>query len=183
MLAAASPLLTRLLPPVLPAQAQAGEWRHALSLFGEIKYPAGFKQFDYVNANAPKGGSVRMGAQGTFDNFNVAVGVVKGNLARGLNLVFDSLAVPSLDEVSTDYGLLCEAVLHPPDFSWVIYRLRPQARFHDGKPVTADDVIFSFDTLKKYDPQQAAYYRHVVKAEKTSGEGEVKFTFDGPGNR
>jgi microcin C transport system substrate-binding protein len=183
MLAAASPLLARLAPPVAPALAQEGEWRHALSLFNEIKYPAGFKQFDYVNPAAPKGGTVRMGAPGTFDNFNLAVGVVKGNIARAVTLVYDTLAVSSLDEVSTDYGLLAEGVLHPADFSWVIYRLRAQARFSDGKPVTPDDVIFSFDMLKKYDPQQAAYYRHVVKAEKTGAEREVKFTFDAPGNR
>ncbi len=89
---------------------------------------------------------------------------------------------PSQDEVSTEYGVLAEAVSHPDDFSSVTYRLRPQARWHDGKPVTPEDVIFSLDAFKKYHPQYSAYYRHVVKAEKV-GERDIKFTFDAPGNR
>ena len=89
---------------------------------------------------------------------------------------------PALDEVSTEYGLLAEAVSYPDDRSSVTYRLRANARWHDGKPVTPDDVIFSFDVFKKNSPQLAAYYRHVTKAEKT-GEREVTFTFDRPGNR
>jgi len=119
---------------------------------------------------------------GTFDNFNLAVGMVRGSLATGVQFTYDTLLVSSLDEVSVDYGLLAEAVSHPPDFSSVTYRLRPQARFHDGKPVTAEDVIFSMQTFQKHDPQLAAYYRHVVKIEK-SGERDVTFTFDSPGNR
>src|SRR5262249_55948139 len=90
--------------------------------------------------------------------------------------------VPSLDEASTEYGLLAEAVSYPADFSSVTYRLRAEAKWHDGKPVTPEDVIFSFNAYKKYSPQLSAYYRHVVKAEKT-GEREVMFTFDAPGNR
>ena len=90
--------------------------------------------------------------------------------------------VRSLDEVSTEYGLLAESVSHPADFSSATYRLRAEARWHDGKPVTAEDVIFSLDMLKKHHPQYAAYYRHVTKAEKT-GERDVTFTFDAPGNR
>ena len=88
----------------------------------------------------------------------------------------------ALDEVSTEYGLLAESVKHPPDFSSVTYRLRADARWHDGKPVTVDDVIFSLESFKKHHPQYAAYYRHVTKVEKT-GERDVTFTFDGPGNR
>ena len=87
-----------------------------------------------------------------------------------------------MDEVSTEYGQLAEAVSHPPDFSAVTYRLRPEAKWHDGKPVTVDDVIFSFEAYRKYHPQFSAYYRHVAKTEKT-GEREITFTFDGPGNR
>lgn len=165
-----------------PAAAGAAEWRHALSLFGEIKYPAGFKRFDYVNPDAPKGGSVRQIALGTFDNFNIAVAGVKGNIAGAVGLIYESLTTASLDEVSTEYGLLAESVSHPEDYSWVTYRLRAEAKWHDGKPVTPDDVIFSLDAFKKYSPQYAGYYRHVVKAEKV-GERDVKFTFDGPGNR
>ncbi len=172
---------------IIPVAAQtsppaAAPWRHGLSLFGDLKYPAGFKHFDYVNPAAPKGGTVRMGALGTFDNLNLAVAYVKGNLPTGIGLIYDNLTESSLDEPSTEYGLLAEAVRYPDDFSSATFRLRPQAKWHDGAPVTADDVIFSFEVLKKYSPQLAAYYNHVVKAEKT-GEREVTFTFDGKGNR
>src|SRR5215218_2260737 len=170
--------------PAALAQAAAPErnWKHGLSLFGDLKYPAGFKQFDYVNASAPKGGTARLMAPGTFDNFNMVVAGVKGSLVAGIDLLYDTLMVAALDEVSTEYGLLAEAVRHPDDFSSVTYRLRANAKWHDGKPITPDDVIFSFEAFKKHYPQLAAYYRHVSKAEKT-GEREITFTFDAPGNR
>ena len=184
--ALAAPALDTLgLPPLIaPAAAQPEEqpWRHGLSLFGDVKYPAGFKQFDYVNPQAPKAGTVRMIAIGTFDNFNMAVSGVRGQIAAGLNLLYNTLMVEALDEVSTEYGLLTEMVRHPADFSSVTYRLRADARWHDGKPVTVEDVIFSLELFKKHHPQYAAYYRHVTKVEKT-GERDVTFTFDGPGNR
>ena len=174
------------LPAIESARAQtaSGEpaWRHALSLFGDIKYPADFKRFDYVNPDAPKGGVARMISIGTFDNFNLAVAGVKGSIAPAAALIYETLMTKSQDEVVTEYGLLAEAAAHPDDFGWVIYRLRKEARWHDGKPVTPDDVIFSFNTLKKLTPMYASYYKHVVKAEKT-GEREVTFTFDSPGNR
>jgi len=169
-----------------PAQAQEPAanpvWRHGLSLFGDLKYPPGFKQFEYVNAAAPKGGVARQTAIGTYDNFNVAVAGVKGALVTGIDFIYDTLLVSALDEVSAEYGLLAEAVSHPADSSSASYRLRAQAKWHDGAPVTPDDVIFSFNAFKKYSPQLAAYYRHVVKVEKT-GEREITFTFDSPGNR
>ena len=165
-----------------PAQAQDKVWRHGLSLFGDLKYPAGFKQFDYVNAAAPKGGAVREIAIGTYDNFNIVVAGVKGTLATGITLLYETLLVSSLDEVSTEYGLLADAVSHPDDFSSATYRLRAEAKWHDGKPITPQDVIFSFNAFKKYSPQLAAYYRHVAKLEQT-GDREVTFTFDAPGNR
>ncbi|MDB5616986.1 MAG: hypothetical protein JWQ24_1224 [Tardiphaga sp.] len=158
------------------------EWRHGLSLFGDVKYPAGFARFDYVNPEAPKGGVVRQIAIGTFDNFNIAVSGVKGNIAGAVGLIYETLTTASLDEVSTEYGLLAESVSHPADFSSVTYRLRAQAKWHDGKPVTPEDVIFSLEAFKKHHPQYSAYYRHVTKAEK-QGERDVKFTFDAPGNR
>jgi len=174
------------IPAVEPAYAQSGTsepvWRHALSLFGDIKYPADFKRFDYVNPDAPTGGVARQILIGTFDNFNVTVAGVKGSLASAVALIYESLMTPSLDEVSTEYGALAESVSHPEDFSSVIYRLRAQAKWHDGKPVTPEDVIFSLEAFKKYHPQYSAYYRHVVKAEK-AGERDIKFTFDAPGNR
>jgi microcin C transport system substrate-binding protein len=164
------------------ARADEKVWRHGLSLFGDLKYPAGFKHFDYVNPSAPKGGLVRFGGFGTFDNFNVVVRGVKGMIAAGIDLIYERLMVAAMDEVSTEYGQLAEAVSHPPDFSAVTYRLRPEAKWHDGKPVTVDDVIFSFEAYRKYHPQFSAHYRHVAKTEKT-GEREITFTFDGPGNR
>jgi len=185
-LAAAWPILDRLGEPVgggAHAQAeQERQWRHGLSLFGELKYPQGFRHFDYVNATAPKAGSVRLNAFGTFDNFNEVVAGLKGTIAAGAGMITDTLLVSALDEVSTEYGLVAEAVSHPPDFAWASFRLRPNARFHDGKPVTVEDVIYSFEMFKKYNPFSAAYYRHVVKVEQT-GEREVTFVFDAPGNR
>jgi microcin C transport system substrate-binding protein len=168
--------------PAAPTQAEPRAWKHGLSLFGDLKYPDGFKHFDYVNVNAPKGGLVRMIAFGTFDNFNLVVAGVKGSLAAGVDLTLDTLTAGALDEVSTEYGLLAEAVYHPADHSFVTYRLRAEAKWHDGQPVTVEDVIYSLEAFKKNHPQLSAYYRHVTKAEKT-GEREVTFTFDGPGNR
>jgi microcin C transport system substrate-binding protein len=163
------------------ALADDKNWRHGLSLFGDLKYPAGFKQFDYVNAGAPKGGSVRQIALGTFDNFNMVVAGVKGSLAAGIDQIYETLSVASLDEVSSEYGLLADAMSFPADFSSATYRLRAEAKWQDGTTVTPDDVIFSYEAFKKYSPQQSAYYRHVAKVEKT-GNREVTFTFDGPGN-
>ena len=157
-------------------------WRHALSLFGDIKYPAGFKRFDYVNPDAPKAGVVRQITVGTFDNFNMAVAGVKGTIAPAVGHIYETLTVESQDEPESRYGLLAEAACYPDDFSWVKYRLNKQAHWHDGHPVTPEDVIFSFEVLKKHSPQAAFYYRHVVRAEKT-GENEITFTFDGAGNR
>jgi len=167
---------------VSEAAAQDSSWKHGLSLFGAPKYPAGFKHFDYVNPAAPQGGTVRLSGFGTFDNFNEVVALVKGNLAMGTGLFNETLMTPALDEVSTEYGLLADAVHHPDDHASVTYRLNSKARWHDGKPVTVDDVIFSFAAFKEHRPDLAAYYRHVVKAEK-SGERDVTFIFDGPGNR
>jgi microcin C transport system substrate-binding protein len=173
-------------PAVEQALAQSGTgepvWRHALSLFGDIKYPADFKRFDYVNPDAPKGGIARMISIGTFDNFNIAVAGVKGTIAPAAALIYETLMTKSQDEVVTEYGLLAEAASHPEDFGWVVYRLRKEARWHDGKPVTPDDVMFSMEVLKKYSPMYASYYRHVVKTEKT-GERDIKFSFDATGNR
>ena len=183
-LAVLAPVLDRL--PFVSARAYAQgvtrDWRHGLSLFGDLKYPQGFKHFDYVNPNAPKGGTVRMIAFGTFDNFNEVVAGLKGSIAAGSGMISDTLLVSSLDEVSTEYGLIAEAVSHPPDFASATFRLRANARHHDGKPITVADVIFSMESFKKHNPSMAAYYRHVVKTEQT-GEREVTFTFDAPGNR
>ena len=192
VLTALSPILGSVGVPFVGSAARAQvpspggtvgrDWKHGLSLFGQLKYPPGFKHFDYVNPRAPKGGAVRMVAFGTFDNFNEVVSGLKGSIAMGVGMTSDTLTVSSLDEVSTDYGLIAESVSHAPDFAWASFRLRSAARFHDGKPITVDDVIFSMEAFKKYSPMMAAYYRHVAKVEQT-GEREVTFIFDAPGNR
>ena len=106
------------------AGAEEDDWRHGLSVYGDLKYKPDFKHFDYVDPNAPKGGSVRQAAIGTFDNFNPVVAGVKGTVATGIDLIYDSLMVPALDEVLSAYGLLAESVSYPDDFSFVTYRLR-----------------------------------------------------------
>ena len=165
---------------IAPVQSQEGAWRHASSLIGEPKYPTGFARFDYVNPDAPKGGVVRRAETGSFDSLNFVP--PKGEIAAGLGLIYDTLMVSSMDELSSEYGLLAEALKFPDDYSSVTYRLRAGAKWHDGEPVTADDVVWSFDTLKESNPQQAFYYQHVTKAEATA-PNEVTFTFDQAGNR
>jgi microcin C transport system substrate-binding protein len=164
------------------AQDADTAWRHGLSKFGGLKYPDGFAHFDYVNPSAPKGGTARQVTLGTFDNFNIVIAEAKGTLASGANLIYDTLLVPSLDEVSSEYGLLAEAVRCPYDYSSVIFRLRAVASWHDGTPITPEDVIFSFNAWKKFSPLAAATYRHVIKVEKTNNR-EITFAFDGPGYR
>jgi microcin C transport system substrate-binding protein len=166
----------------LPAAAE-DPWRHAASLIGEPKYPKDFPRFDYVNPDAPKGGLVRLSDDGTFDTLNLVP--PRGSLPASLGLIYDTLMTPALDEVSTEYGLVAEALRYPADYSSVAYRLRQNAKWHDGQPVTPEDVVWSFQVLtdkENGNPQQIAYYRHVVKAEKT-GDREVTFTFDQAGNR
>ncbi len=162
-------------------QAQETTVSHGLSLFGELKYPADFKHLDYVNPDAPKGGEVRMSAIGTFDSLNPFI--IKGSPAAGLGLIYDTLLDGARDEASSEYGLLAASVEVPKDLSWVAFTLRPEARWHDGKPVTPADVIFSFETLKKEGaPFYRYYYANVEKAEQT-GPHTVRFTFQGPKNR
>jgi microcin C transport system substrate-binding protein len=183
-LAAVSPWLGQAPLPATPARAQgsAPQWRHGLSQFGDLKYPAGFKHFDYVNAQAPKAGAVRLGALGTFDNFNQVVAGVKGLLAAAAGTICDTLMVQALDESGAYYGLIAEAVSHPADFASASFRLRAGARHHDGKPITVEDVIFSFEAYKKYNPFIGTFYRDVARAEQ-SGEREVTFTMASPGNQ
>ena len=154
--------------------------RHGSSLFGELKYGPDFAHFDYVNPDAPKGGSVRYGAFGTFDSLNPFI--VKGQPAAGITIIYDTLMTGSMDEAASEYGLLAESVRHPKDYSSVTYTLRPQAKWHDGKPVTPEDVVWTFETLKENHPFYNAYYANVVKAEKTA-DHEVTFTFNQTGNR
>jgi microcin C transport system substrate-binding protein len=162
------------------AQAQEPQWRHATSLTGEPKYLEGFERYDYVNPDAPKGGAVRLSATGSFDTFNPIL--PQGEVATGLGLVYESLMESSLDEVSTQYGLIAEALSYPDDFSSVTFRLNPKAKWQDGTPITPEDVVWSFEQLIKLNPSQANYYHDVEKAEKT-GDDQVTFTFSQTGNR
>ncbi len=166
-------------PPPTP-HPPPNKRHHALSLIGEPKYPAGFTHFGWVNPDAPKGGTLRGFAEGSFDSLNPFT--VKGDPAGGIGLVYDSLMASSPDEPSSEYGLVAEWVSYPPDFSSVTFGINPKARFHDGSPITPEDIIFSFDAQKKAHPRMAFYYKNVVKAEKT-GDNEVTFTFDVKGNR
>lgn len=154
---------------------------HAIAMHGKPKYAQDFQQFDYVNPTAPKGGEARLAAIGSFDTFNPHV--VKGQPATGLGFLFESLVTSSADEAFSEYGLIAESIEMPADRSSVAFTLRPQARFHDGAPITADDVIYSFETLKaKGRPFFRFYYANVAKVEKL-GERQVRFSFSGGENR
>ena len=168
--------------PAAPAapSAAAPAFRHAVSLMGTPKYPAGFAHFDYVNPGAPKAGQVRLADDGTFDSFNIVI--PRGAVAGGMGLIYDTLMAASFDEVASEYGLIADGVAYPDDFSTVTYRINANARWHDGTPITPEDVIFSFEAFTKNNPSQRYYYSHVTKAEKT-GAREVTFTFDQAGNR
>jgi microcin C transport system substrate-binding protein len=163
-----------------PSSAGQPERRHALSLIGEPAVAADFQHFDWVNPSAPKGGSVRVRGIGSFDTLNRFAN--RGEAALGLNLVNAPLMATSLDEPSTEYGLVAAWASHPQDYSSVTFGLRPEARFHDGRPITVEDVVFTLGAIKAANPHYALYYKNVIKAERT-GENEVTFTFDGKGNR
>jgi microcin C transport system substrate-binding protein len=153
----------------------------AIAMHGDTKYPPGFTHFDYANPDAPKGGEVHEYAIGTFDNLNPYI--LKGVPAAGIGGVYDRLMVSSADEPFTEYGLVAQSIEVPKDRSWVIFTLRPEAKFHDGTQMTPDDVVWTFDTLKaKGHPFYAAYYRSVTKAEALP-ERKVKFTFAPGDNR
>jgi microcin C transport system substrate-binding protein len=176
-------LLVLLLQPLAVAASELPPKRHALSLIGEPAYGPDFKHFRWVNPDAPNGGRVRQAEIGSFDSLNPFS--IQGNAVGEVgSLVYDTLLASSPDEASTSYGLIAEWVSHPDDFTWAVFQLRPEARFHDGRPITPEDVIFSLETLKDKvkHPTTARYYKNVVKAEKT-GNHQLKFTFDVAGNR
>jgi len=159
----------------------AAEFRQGISIFGDLKYPHNFKHFDYVNPSAPKGGDIKYGVEGTFNNLNPFI--LKGIAAAGMEMVFDSLMENSADEISSKYGLIAEYVKLSDDKKSLTFRLRKIARFNDGSKITADDVIFSFDILKeKGHPSYAMVYRDVIKAKKINNY-EVEFVFKNGENR
>lgn len=156
---------------------------HAIAMHGAPKYPASFTALDYANPAAPKGGLLRMAtvSPGGFDSMNKWI--PKGIPAAGLNYVYDTLVEGTLDEAFSEYGLLAEKFEYPEDRSWIIFHLRPQARFHDGKPVTADDVVYTYTLLTtRAAPFWKFYYRDVKKVEALDSR-RVKFSFGDTSNR
>ena len=137
---------------------------HAIAMHGEPKYPADFKRFDYTSPAATKGGLLRLYGFGTFDILNQFI--AKGNAADELDLLYDSLTIQARDEPFSVYGLLAHTIEYPEDRSWVIFHMRPEAQFHDGKAITADDVVFSFNLLlEKGNPAYKFFYREVEQVE------------------
>jgi len=154
---------------------------HGLAMHGDLKYAPGFSHFDYVNPSAPKGGETTRGAIGGYDTFNPFV--IKGRAAAGSFSIYDSLMESSADEPFSQYGLIAESVETSANRSWVAFTLRPEAKWHDGNPITVEDVIWTFNTLvEKGRPFYRFYYGSVGKVEKT-GERTVKFTFKKGENR
>lgn len=154
---------------------------NGIAMHGQPKYGKNFKNFAYVNPDAPKGGVLKMAASGTFDTFNPFV--IKGTPAAGISLVYDTLTVESADEPFSEYGLIAQSIEMPSNRAWVAFTLNPKARFSDGTPVTADDVVFSFNVLRERGlPMYRYYYANVAKAEAQDG-GRVLFTFKEGDNR
>ncbi len=163
------------------SSASLAEVLHGIAMHGTPKYAAGFTHFDYVNPNAPKGGVLRQASFGSFDTFNPFT--IKGNSAPGTGLIFDTLMSSSADEPFSEYGLLAESVEVPKDRSWVAFTLNPKARFSDGSPVLAEDVVFTFEMLRdKGVPQYRYYYGNVDKATATD-DRRVLFTFKQGSNK
>jgi microcin C transport system substrate-binding protein len=155
--------------------SMAGTPQHGIAMHGDLKYPVDFRHFDYVNPNAPKGGVLKQSSLGSFDSLNPFI--IKGAPATGLGLIYDSLMEPSSDEPFSKYGLLAKTVTRADDNSWVEFELNQAARFHDGKPVTAEDVIFTFTTLMRDGrPFYRAYYADIAEITQ-DGDYKVRFNF------
>ncbi|MCL2469351.1 MAG: extracellular solute-binding protein [Alphaproteobacteria bacterium] len=156
--------------------------QHGIAMHGQPKREAGFAHYDYVNPDAPKGGVLRLGVVGTFDSLHpfIVRGTVPTAPAFGLfstDIVYERLMARAQDEPFTLYGLIAQTVEVPEDRSFIIFNLNPKARWQDGKALTADDVLFSFETLRDHGrPNHRTYYKKVAHAEKL-GEGRVRFDF------
>lgn len=165
---------------ITSSQSMAAEGTHALAMHGTPKYPSDFQHFDTVNPDAPKGGDIRLSAIGTFDSLNPFI--TKGIAAASLGLIYTPIMVASDDEAFTKYGALAHNIIMPDDRSSLTIQLHKQAQWHDGQPVTADDVVWTFNTLMKDGaPFYQAYYAN-VKAVDALDKHTVKFTFDGTDN-
>ena len=166
---------------LLAAGSVAAAPREGMSLFGDLKYGPGFTHFDYTNPQAPKGGTVRYSAIGTFDTLNPFV--INGVPVAGIGMIFDTLSASSEDEPASEYGLAAQSIDLAPDKLSVLYTLRKEARFHDGTPMTPEDVIWTFETLRaKGQPTYRLYYGDVTKVEK-EGERGMRFYFKSAKNR
>lgn len=155
--------------------------KHALTLHGEAKYPADFSHLDYVNPDAPKGGDLRQAALGTFDSLNPFI--IQGTAASGLGNIYDSLTYHSADEPFTEYGLLARCIQLDPAGQWIEFELHEQARFHDGQPVTAEDVAFTFELLReKGRPFYRAYYADISNIQVLSPQ-HIRFELADSNNR
>ena len=172
-------MLLALVAPAL-AQTPTDVWSNSFTLEGEPKYGPDYTHFDYVNVDAPKGGVVRQGALGGFDTFNPIL--PKGETAGGIGLLYETLMTPSMDEQNTYYGLLAKELKIAPDYGAVTFRIDPAAHWNDGEPVTAEDVVWTFNKLIEVNPDRQQYYLNIEKAEVTA-PGEVTFTFNQTGNR
>jgi len=167
------------------AQAQDVIRSHGISAFGDLKYPADYTHFDYAVPGAPKGGKWTgrgTSASNTFDSLHPFI--LKGEPAQGLGLTFDSLLTGSADEPDSAYGLVAKSIEYPEDRSWIIFDLREEAKFADGSPITAEDLVFSYEILRdKGAPGLRLQLRDVAGAEALSPL-RVKFTFnDGASSR
>lgn len=156
--------------------AQDATPRHGISVFGDLKYADGFAHFDYVNPAAPKGGAIKVPGLDTFETVHPFI--LKGRkeiLAEAV--LFDTLMARSFDEPDSYYGLVAKTVEQPADRTWVAFNIDPRAKFHDGSAITADDIVFTFNALKKDGhPRYRINFRDVDRAEATS-PSRVKFTF------
>ncbi len=167
-------VLTVFLPPAAYASVQA-EHTYALAMNGKPLYPANFKHADYVNPDAPKGGALKMAVDGTFDNLNG--NIIFGKDAEGLGYLNDKLMQRAWNEPFTLYGLVAESVDVAPDRSWIEFHLNPKARFHDGVPMTAEDVKWSFEALRKYGLPVRRNVYGLVKSVQIISPHDIKFTF------
>ncbi len=159
----------------------AGAPQHGIALFGELKYPVDYTHFNYVNPNAPKGGTLKLPYIAAFDNLNPFI--LKGVAAPGMSMVFESLMSGSLDEPQSLYGVLAESIELAEDRSHADFAIRKQARWHDGTPVTAEDVVFSLNILKgEGHPSYRIIYKPITSVEILS-ERKVRFHFADPENR
>lgn len=168
---------------LIPLSLHAGNppWKTALTIFGKAKYTPWFQHFDYVNPQAPKGGTVKLMNANTFDSLNGFI--LKGIKAPGVSMLYETLMTSSLDEPQTYYPLLASAYRMDKKQRWIEFRINPAAKWHDGTSVTAEDIIWSLETLKKEgDPIYRLSFAPLKKA-KVIGNNIVRFTFAKPVQR